>query len=87
MKAGTKSGTAEMKQSDNADGMVEALMEMSSFCDRALRAQEDGDTSPLDTEVRQPSLLSTAGESLHMCQHILCIVHIQSLHAANDSYW
>lgn len=47
-----------MKESDNADGMVEALMAMSSFCDRALRAQEDGDTSPLDTEVRPFSSLN-----------------------------
>ena len=59
-----------MKQSDNADGMVEALMAMSSFCDRALRAQEDEDTSPLDTEVRQPFLLLTTGESLHVCPYM-----------------
>lgn len=40
-----------MKQSDKADGMVQALMDMALFCDRALRACEDGNGSSLDTEV------------------------------------
>ena len=51
LKAATKSGTAEMKQSEKADGMVQALMDMALFCDRALRACEDGNGSSLDTEV------------------------------------
>lgn len=51
LKAATKSGTAEMKQSDKADGMVQALMDMALFCDRALRECEDGNGSPLDTDV------------------------------------
>lgn len=40
-----------MKQSDNADGMVQALMDMALFCDRALRECDDGSGSPLDIEV------------------------------------
>jgi DNA-dependent protein kinase catalytic subunit len=65
LKAATKSGTAEMKETGQADGMVEALMDMALFCDHALRADEDrhedrqqsldteeidGQQSPLDTD-------------------------------------
>ena len=40
-----------MKEAKKADGMVEALMDMAQFCDRALRVCEDGEGSPLDTDV------------------------------------
>ena len=50
-KSATKFGTAEMEETGKPEGMVDALMEMVLFCDRALRAQEDGEGSPLDTEV------------------------------------
>ena len=40
-----------MKQTNDADGMVQALMDMALFCDRAVKACEDGNTSPLDVDV------------------------------------
>ena len=41
LKAAVKSGTAEHKRSAEKGGMVEALLEMASFCDRELRLKED----------------------------------------------
>lgn len=51
LKSATKSGTAEMKETNKTEGMVEALMDMALFCDCALRASEDEEESPLDTDV------------------------------------
>ena len=55
LKSATKAGTSEMSATERPEGMVKALMEMALFCDRALRAKEDKDSTPLDTEVRTPS--------------------------------
>ena len=83
LKAATKSGTAEMKETGQADGMVEALMDMALFCDHALRADEDrhedrqqsldteeidGQQSPLDTDVSLGSC-GDALESLGLMMH------------------
>ena len=40
-----------MKEGGRSEGMVESLMDMALFCDRALRAREDEESSPLDTDV------------------------------------
>lgn len=41
LKSAVKSGTAEHKKTGTKGGMVEALLEMASFCDRELRLKED----------------------------------------------
>ena len=41
LKSGLKSGTAVHKVTRDSEGMVKALMEMASFCDRAIKAKED----------------------------------------------
>ena len=53
-KTATKAGKSEMEETGAAEGMVEALMAMALFCDRALRAAENtenGGGTPLDIEV------------------------------------
>ena len=71
LKSATKCGTAEMKETEKSEGMVEALMDMALFCDRALRAQEDrkdkedkedeedkdSNGTPLDTDVSTVSIV------------------------------
>ncbi len=41
LKLGLKCGTAEHRATGESGGMVQALDDMASFCDRALRAVED----------------------------------------------
>ena len=41
LKQGVKSGTAEHKATGDSVGMVQALVGVANFCDRALRAKED----------------------------------------------
>ena len=41
LKHGMKSGTAEHKATGESGGMVQALVDVANFCDRALRAKED----------------------------------------------
>ena len=61
LKSATKAGTAEMKETENTEGMVAALMDMALFCDRALREHEDKDD---EDEEEEESLLDIEVSSL-----------------------
>lgn len=52
LKHGMKSGTAEHKATGESGGMVQALVDVANFCDRALRAKEDEGTPHLETLAR-----------------------------------
>lgn len=68
LKAGVKSGTMEHKGNGDCEGMVAALVEMASFCDRQLRLKEDeGD---FVTEGLQIHAVTALGCSLNLqiCQ-------------------
>ena len=41
LKLGVKSGNAEYKARGNSEGMVQALVELTNFCDEQLRLKED----------------------------------------------
>ena len=47
-----KSGTAEHRATGESGGMVQALVDVANFCDRALRAKEDEGTPHLETLAR-----------------------------------
>ena len=49
LKHGMKSGTAEHRATGESGGMVQALVDVANFCDRALRAKEDEGTPHLET--------------------------------------
>lgn len=48
LKHGMKSGTAEHRATGESGGMVQALVDVANFCDRALRAKEDEGTPHLE---------------------------------------
>ena len=47
LKAGVKSGNAEHKATGDNEEMVQALVQLASFCDEQLRLKEDDGTLPL----------------------------------------
>lgn len=52
LKHGMKSGTAEHRATGESGGMVQALVDVANFCDRALRAKEDEGAPHLETLAR-----------------------------------
>ena len=52
LKHGMKSGTAEHRATGESVGMVQALVDVANFCDRALRAKEDEGAPHLETLAR-----------------------------------